>query len=91
MLIKLPKTGPGVRYVDSECIKTIGVTKTQETARDPFQFAVALMDDKQKLICTINCVSSDAADNLMDTIATLCNFSPDKPSMSVSRIQGTIE
>lgn len=81
MLIKLPKTGPGVRYVDSSIVKTIGVTKVQETARDPFTFAVTLMDDKQKLICSINCVSSDAADNLMDTIATICNSSPDFPGV----------
>lgn len=78
MLIKLPRTGPGVRYVDSSCIKLLAVVKQQETARDAPTYNVSLMDDKQKELATIKCVSSDAADALMDTIATLVNFSPYK-------------
>lgn len=74
MLIKLPRTGPGVRYVESSCIKLLTVVKQQETARDAPTYNVSLMDDKQKELTTIKCVSSDAADDLMDTIATIVNF-----------------
>lgn len=73
MLIKLPKSGPGVRYVESSCIKMLSVVKHQETARDAPTFAVTLMDDKQKELATIKCVSSEAADSLMDELVVLCN------------------
>jgi len=73
MLIKLPKTGPGVRFLESSSIKALSVAKFHETARDPAIFIVSMLDDKQKELARVDCVSSEAADNLMDEIATLCN------------------
>lgn len=76
MLIKLPKTGPGVRFLESSCVKAIAVAKQQETVRDPAVFVVQLMDDKQKELASIKCASIESAESLMETIATVCNTPP---------------
>mgnify|MGYP001585294536 CR=1 FL=1 len=76
MLIKLPKTGPGVRYVETECskyIKTIQATGVRESARDPVTIMVQICPEKG-IITEIPCDCMEAAEALMDTIATLVNF-----------------
>ena len=74
MLIKLPRSGPGVRFIESQDIHVINITMVRETARDSATFVVQLIDDKQKVLTSINCFSMEAAYNLADCIATLCNF-----------------